>query len=392
MKDTVLFTQSQKLGLKIFAGLLFVVIAAFFSWDYFSPEEALTFQPTDTEEQFDLPELPQASLLKIDINTADSADWTQLPGIGKVLAARIVKYRSARGGFQSVEDLVRVYNLPPEVLENIKTQLYVDSLTIPREPLARKAKPNYQTGFQGPPIDINTATAAELAKLPGIGTVLSQRMVNFRDSRNGYKSVDELKKVYQLSPEVYNDIRQHLTISSYPGSQVFSSAEETPQMITRGGDEIRNSAMRGPAMNPDLSTSVAMAPGSVNLNQADSAMLDQVPGIGPVLSNRIIRYRKMLGYYTSVDQLENVYGLSEANFERMKAYFTVGELETYPRRNLNESFSRSLALYPFMDQALAEALITYRRELGRFDTWEEVSEMPGLTEKALEGLRLYYHL
>lgn len=392
MKDPVFFTQSQKLGLKIFAGLLFVVIAAFLSYAYLSPQEASTFQPTNTEELFDLPELPQASLLKIDINTADSADWTQLPGIGKVLAARIVKYRSAKGGFQSIDDLARVYNLQPEVLDQIRTQLYVDSLTIPGEPVARTPRSNFQTGFQGPPIDINTATAAELAKLPGIGTVLSQRMVKFRDSRNGYQSVDELKKVYQLSPEVYHDIREHLTISPYPATQAFSSAEETPQMITRGGDEIRNSAMRGPAMNRDLPTSAAMAPGSVNINEADSAMLDQVPGIGPTLSKRILRYRKMLGYYVSVDQLENVYGLSEANFERMKAYLTVGEVESYPRRNLNEAFSRSLALYPFMDQALAESLVAYRRELGRFDTWEEVSQMPGLTEEALEGLRMYYHL
>lgn len=392
MKDTVFFTQSQKLGLKIFAGLLFVVITALFSWNYFSPEEAQVFQPTDTAELFELPDVPQASLLKIDINTADSADWTQLPGIGKVLAARIVKYRSSRGGFRAVEDLSSVYNLPPEVLDNIKTQLYVDSLTIPREPVARRSNPNFQTGFQGPAIDINTATAAELAKLPGIGTVLSQRIIKFRDSRQGYKSVDELKLVYQLSPEVYNDIRQYLTISTYPGSPVFSSVEETAPMITRGGDEIRNSMMRGPDPNRNLPTALAIAPASVNINEADSAMLDQVPGIGPTLSKRIIRYRKMLGYYVSIDQLENVYGLSEANFERMKAYLNVGEVESYPRRDLNEAFSRSLALYPFMDQALAESLIAYRRELGRFDTWEEVSQVPGLTEDALEGLRMYYHL
>lgn len=391
MKDAVFFTQSQKLGLKIFAGLLFLVITGFFCWSYFSPEEAQTFQPTDTEELFELPDVPQASLLKIDINTADSADWTQLPGIGKVLAARIVKYRSARGGFQSIEDLSKVYNLSSEVLENIKTQLYVDSLTIPRETVARRSKPNFQTGFRGPAIDINTATAAELAKLPGIGTVLSQRIIKFRDSRQGYKSVDELKLVYQLSPEVFNDIRQHLTISTYPGTEAFLSTEETSQMITRGG-EIRNSATRGPEMTRELPSYSAMAPGSVNINEADSAMLDQVPGIGPVLSKRIIRYRKMLGFYASIDQLENVYGLSEGNFERMKVYLSVGEVENYPRRNLNEAFSRSLALYPFMDQALAEALIAYRRELGRFDTWEEVRQIPGLTEEAFEGLQMYYHL
>lgn len=393
MKGAVLFTQSQKLGLKIMAGLLAVAIGILFVVRTFEPTGNETFQPVEAVQLFEMPELPQATLLKFDINHADSADWAQLPGIGKVLSARIVRYRTAIGGFSSVDDLASVYSLSAEVLENIRPQLYVDSATIPQTSFESRNPTPFKTGFQGPPIDINTATADELARLPGIGTVLSQRIIKFRDSRNGYTSVEELRDVYQLSPEVYEDIKAHLVISPYPIVETASISGEAQPMLTRGGGpNLRENALRGPEIPANLPRSAAMAAGSVNINTADSALLDQVPGIGPVLSKRILRYKKMLGFYTSVDQLQNVYGLSEGNFQQMKSFLSVGDIESYPRRNLNEAFSRSLALYPFMDQDLAESLIRYRRDLGRFDTWEEVEQVPGLTEEALTGLKQYYHL
>ncbi len=47
----------------------------------------------------------------------------------------------------------------------------------------------------------------------------------------------------------------------------------------------------------------------LNLNICDSASLEALPGIGPVLSSRIIKYRNLIGGYVSVDQLKEVYGL-----------------------------------------------------------------------------------
>jgi competence protein ComEA len=52
----------------------------------------------------------------------------------------------------------------------------------------------------------------------------------------------------------------------------------------------------------------------IDLNRADSAALDKLPGLGPVLSSRIIKYRKLLGGFASTEQLREVYGLPEATF------------------------------------------------------------------------------
>jgi competence ComEA-like helix-hairpin-helix protein len=65
----------------------------------------------------------------------------------------------------------------------------------------------------------------------------------------------------------------------------------------------------------------------INLNRADSAELVKLYGIGPVLSKRIIKYRNSLGgKFQSVDQLKNVYGLSEETFNSIKPYLIVDTL------------------------------------------------------------------
>lgn len=61
-----------------------------------------------------------ASLQKIDINRAESWLLDALPGIGEVLAQRIVDYRSANGPFQRIEDLLKVSGIGSATFENIK--------------------------------------------------------------------------------------------------------------------------------------------------------------------------------------------------------------------------------------------------------------------------------
>lgn len=65
----------------------------------------------------------------------------------------------------------------------------------------------------------------------------------------------------------------------------------------------------------------------IELNQADSAELVKLYGIGPVLSKRIIRYRTSLGgKFHSVEQLRNVYGLPEETFLNIKHHLWIDSL------------------------------------------------------------------
>ena len=61
-----------------------------------------------------------ASLQKIDINRADPWLLEALPGIGEVLAQRIVDYRTMNGQFRTLEDLLKVSGIGSTTLENVK--------------------------------------------------------------------------------------------------------------------------------------------------------------------------------------------------------------------------------------------------------------------------------
>lgn len=56
----------------------------------------------------------------IDINRADATELETLPGVGPVLAARIVDYRESVGGFESIEDLLQVAGIGESILASIR--------------------------------------------------------------------------------------------------------------------------------------------------------------------------------------------------------------------------------------------------------------------------------
>lgn len=61
----------------------------------------------------------------LDINSASSKALEELPGIGPVLAARIVAYRAANGRYASVDDLLKVSGIGPAKLEDIRDRVTV---------------------------------------------------------------------------------------------------------------------------------------------------------------------------------------------------------------------------------------------------------------------------
>jgi competence protein ComEA len=58
--------------------------------------------------------------------------------------------------------------------------------------------------------------------------------------------------------------------------------------------------------------------GKVNINTADREELDRLPGIGPVLAQRIIDYRKAHGPFRDIADLKKVSGIGEAKFNQVK--------------------------------------------------------------------------
>ncbi len=60
---------------------------------------------------------------RLDINSATAVEWSQLDGIGEVLAARIVEDRNTNGPFESLDDLLRVEGIGRQTLEQVRPWL-----------------------------------------------------------------------------------------------------------------------------------------------------------------------------------------------------------------------------------------------------------------------------
>jgi competence protein ComEA len=77
--------------------------------------------------------------------------------------------------------------------------------------------------------------------------------------------------------------------------------------------------LTGPLPSPAAST--ASTP--VNVNLADQAALESIPGIGPVTAGAILEYRAQIGSFTSIEQLLDVSGIGPATLESMRPYVTL---------------------------------------------------------------------
>lgn len=92
----------------------------------------------------------------------------------------------------------------------------------------------------------------------------------------------------------------------------------------------------GPLMaQPQERTQMAKRPiaEKVDLNRATEQDFEALPGIGPVLAERIVEYRQSRGTFREVDQLRHVKGIGKKKFERIRSLVGVTLPAVPPRRS-----------------------------------------------------------
>tara|TARA_B100000315_G_C14561997_1_gene580992 strand:- start:892 stop:1242 length:351 start_codon:yes stop_codon:yes gene_type:complete len=70
------------------------------------------------------------------------------------------------------------------------------------------------------------------------------------------------------------------------------------------------------------SMSVSSYPLVINVNKASSSQLEKIPGIGPVIASRLIRYREVNGPFKTVEELEKVKGLGQKKILAIRDYIS----------------------------------------------------------------------
>ena len=89
--------------------------------------------------------------------------------------------------------------------------------------------------------------------------------------------------------------------------------------VLRPGAALPTTIAASGAPAPDSSGTTAL----VNLNAADQAALESIPGVGPVTATAILDFRAQVGTFTSIDQLLDVSGIGPATLESIRPYVTL---------------------------------------------------------------------
>jgi competence protein ComEA len=161
------------------------------------------------------------------------------------------------------------------------------------------------------PVDINTASQAELEGVKGVGPATAKKIIAHRP----YKSLDELSKA-GLSAKKIKSFTSSLTVSGTAAPVAPLAAKETKKSAKETGKKGEVAATTK-AKEKKAAESASGAP--VDLNTADQKTLEALPGVGPATAQKIIAARP----FKSVDDLSKVKGMSKAKLAALKNKVTV---------------------------------------------------------------------
>ena len=125
-----------------------------------------------------------------------------------------------------------------------------------------------------------------------------------------------------------------------------------------------------------------------DVNTADSATLDSLPGIGPRLAKRIIAFRDKLGGFTSVEQVKETYALPDSTFNKIKPKFFIGNHEL-KKMNINTSSVDQLKTHPYIRYAIANAIVQYRSQHGSYKSIADIKNIMIITDDIYDKIIPY---
>jgi competence protein ComEA len=144
---------------------------------------------------------PLAQGEQIDVDRAPAGELARLPRVGPRLAKIIVADRQANGPFGSLDGLDRVAGIGPGLLKTLGPHVVFSGTAEQRGGGPTASLPPPASRVPGPavPLNINTATIAELDALPGIGPAKARAIIRYREEHGRFTSVDALAGVARLS-------------------------------------------------------------------------------------------------------------------------------------------------------------------------------------------------
>lgn len=126
-----------------------------------------------------------------------------------------------------------------------------------------------------------------------------------------------------------------------------------------------------------------------DINQATQEDLIKIYGIGEAISLRILKFKESLGGFVSMEQMNDVWGLSIDVVENLNTHFKVSATPTVKKIDINNASIKELSLFPYFKYPISKNIVTYRSMNGDLKNSEDLTKIKGLSIEKAKIIALY---
>lgn len=252
---------------------------------------------------------------------------------------------------------VQIEKLPEIKVENNGENYENISKKNPSDYKSNAPKNNNVEYFE---FDPNICSKDEWIRL-GVNEKTAKTIMNYVSKGGRFKSPEDLKKIWGLSPTQVKVLMPFVKILSI--SKI---------------DNKKNNPAHFPTTNFKM---------IIDVNSADSSILESLAGIGPTLAGRIIKYRNKLGGFYKIEQLKEVWGLTDSVLNKVKEQVIISDKVL--KINVNTADFLELKSHPYIGYKLANTIINYRNQHGIFKSLEDIQKIILIDEKTFNRLISY---
>ncbi|MCL3781566.1 helix-hairpin-helix domain-containing protein [Prolixibacteraceae bacterium JC049] len=186
----------------------------------------------------------------------------------------------------------------------------------------------------------------KLLKLPAY---VIKNWLNYKSKGGYFSDISDLKRIYGMNDSLLTIVKQYAFVETKTKREINKPkiSKELPKFKAKSKVKIHQKKIR------------------IEINSADSSELVLLKGIGPVYAKRIMKYRKILGGFYSVDQLQEVYGVTKEVIVKNEHQIWV---DTTAIRKININFVSEWELkkHPYISKEEARNIVLYRSKNGKF--------------------------
>ena len=165
-------------------------------------------------------------------------------------------------------------------------------------------------------VDLNRADRAVLRQLPEVGEALAGRIDEYRRSRGGFRSIEELVQVPGIGRTKLSRIRPWVYVDDDEAEDEDGTIQTVAMTEKKPAKAAVSKSRKADALKEP-----------VDVNEASFEKLQTIPGVGRVMAGRIIEARKTKPF-ESVDDLRRVPGIGPKTLEKIRPFVMASKRRT----------------------------------------------------------------